>query len=292
MRGGACCQEYRTTTPGLFVAAKNGIVGAMSTPLILNAVALASLLPAAILPLRAGAGRDASFWGGIGLAMIGTAAFALALVSGKWQTDVGTALWASIAACTILFAGTAWFSPPSWRLAPLLMPYLTAMGVLASVVRGDPRPMAGGAPAIWVDLHIVIAVLTYSLLTLAAVASLAVFLQEQALKRKRPTSLTRMLPAVIEGERLAGRLLAASELVLGLGLASGMATQYFESGVILRFDHKTLLSLIAFGLIGALLLGHRVCGVRGRVAARVVLVAYLLMTLAYPGVKFVTQVLV
>lgn len=264
----------------------------MSTPLILNAFALASLLPAAVVPLRGGAGRDASFWAAVGLAVAGTAAFAMALVSGAWQTDLGTALWCSIAVSTMIFAATAGASPASWRLAPLLMPYLAVMGVLASVVRGEPRPMVGGAPAIWVDLHIIVSVLTYALLTLAAVASLAVFLQERALKRKRPTRLSRMLPAVTEGERLAGRLLMASEIVLGLGVVTGMATQYFESGLLLRLDHKALLSLIAFALIGALLLGHRVCGVRGRVAARVVLVAYLLLTLAYPGVKFVTQVLI
>lgn len=171
------------------------------------------------------------------------------------------------------------------------MPYLAVLGVVASVVRGEPRPMAGGAPAIWIDLHIIISVLTYALLTLAAVASLAVFLQERALKRKRPTRLSRMLPAVVEAERSADRLLLASGVVLGLGIVTGLATQYFESGTIWRIDHKTLLSLIAFGLICALLLGHRVCGVRGRVAARVVLVAYLLVTLAFPGVKFVTQIL-
>ena len=67
------------------------------------------------------------------------------------------------------------------------MPYLAAVGLVASVVRGAPRPMAGGAPAIWIDLHILVSVLTYALLTLAAVASLAVFLQERALKRKQPT---------------------------------------------------------------------------------------------------------
>jgi ABC-type uncharacterized transport system permease subunit len=100
-----------------------------------------------------------------------------------------------------------------------------------------------------------------------------------------------MLPAVVEAERLSGWLLLASDLVLGVGIATGWATQYFETGTIWRLDHKTLLSLVAFGLISALLLGHRVCGVRGRIAARVVLVAYLLLTLAFPGVKFVTQVL-
>jgi ABC-type uncharacterized transport system permease subunit len=36
---------------------------------------------------------------------------------------------------------------------------------------------------------------------------------------------------------------------------------------------------------------HYRSGLRGRRAARVVLVAYLLLTLAYPGVKFVTDVL-
>lgn len=263
----------------------------MSTPIILNAVALASLVPAALVPLRSGAGRDAPFWAVVSLAVIGTAAFALALVSGAWQTDLGTALWVSLAATTALFAAMAAATRSSWRLGPLLMPYLAAVGIVASIARGEPRPMAGGAPAIWIDLHIVVSVLTYALLTLAAVASLAVFLQERALKRKRPTRLTRMLPAVVEAERLSGHLLLASDVILGLGIITGLATQYFESGHLWRLDHKTLLSLAVFGLISALLVGHRICGVRGRVAARVVLVAYLLLTLAFPGVKFVTQVL-
>jgi ABC-type uncharacterized transport system, permease component len=263
----------------------------MLTPLTLNALALLSLVPAALVPLRAQAERDVLFWSVVTLAMAGTAAFSLRLVSGAWQTDLGTALWVSICASTVLFAVTALVNGPSWRLAPLLMPYLAATGLVASVVRGEPRPMVGGAPAIWLDLHIVISVLTYALLTLAAVASLAVFLQERALKHKKPTRLTRMLPAVVDAEKLADRLLLISEIVLGLGLATGMATQYFETGSVLKLDHKILLSLVAFALIGALLLGHRVCGVRGRMAARVVLIAYLLLTFAYPGVKFVTQVL-
>ncbi|MGE5476144.1 MAG: inner membrane protein YpjD [Bacteroidales bacterium] len=263
----------------------------MSTPVILNAAAVASLVAAALVPLRSGARRDGVFWGVVLLAVACAAAFATALVSGAWQTDLGTALWVSVAATAALFGGLAATTGSSWRLAPLLMPYLAWMGLFASIVRGEPRPMAGGAPAIWIDLHILVSVLTYALLTLAAVASLAVFLQERALKLKRPTRLTRMLPAVVEAERLSGWLLMASDAVLGIGIATGLATQYFETGAVWRLDHKTLLSLVAFGLISALLLGHRVCGVRGRVAARVVLVAYLLLTLAFPGVKFVTQVL-
>ena len=262
--------------------------------LALNIFALAALLPAALLPLRSAEGRDAPFWGLAVLAVAGPGLWAVALSSGSWQTSLSAALWISIAATAFLFLAVAVGARQGWRLAPLLMPFLAVLGLLASMVRWveAPSPLASLAPAGWLDLHIVVSVLTYALLTLAAVASLATFLQERALKRKQPTRLTRHLPSVADAERLAGQLLLASEAVLGLGLASGMATQYFETGSLLALNHKVLLSLLAFALIGVLLIGHRVCGVRGRVAARVVLLAYLLLTLAYPGVKFVTQVLI
>ena len=67
--------------------------------------------------------------------------------------------------------------------------------------------------------------------------------------------------------------------------------QYAESGALLTFDHKTVLTVSAFVVIGALLIAHFRTGMRGRAAARLVLVAYLLLTLGYPGVKFVTDVL-
>jgi ABC-type uncharacterized transport system permease subunit len=146
-------------------------------------------------------------------------------------------------------------------------------------------------PAGWLDTHIALAVVTYGLLTVAAVAGLAVFLQERALKAKRPTALTRLLPPVAESETLELRLLAAAEAVLALGLASGMAAEHFIGGRLLPFDHKTLLSLAAFAVIGALLLARYAYGIRGRRVARLALLAYLLLTLAYPGVKFVTDVL-
>ena len=261
--------------------------------LALNIFALVALIPAALAALRPGAGRDTTILACLAVAVVGPALWAVTLMSDVWQTSLSAALWVSIAVSCALFAILAVTTKQSWRLAPLLMPFLALLGVLASLVRWveEARPLTGAAPAAWLDLHIVVSVLTYALLTLAAVASLAAFLQERSLRRKSPNRLTRMLPSVIDGEALAGRLLLASELVLGLGLATGMATQYSETGTLLVLQHKTLLSLLAFGLIGLLLIGHRVCGVRGRMAARVVLVSYLLLTLAYPGVKFVTQVL-
>ena len=56
-------------------------------------------------------------------------------------------------------------------------------------------------------------------------------------------------------------------------------------------NHKTVLTLASFVVIGALVIAQRWLGVRGRRAARMALLGYLLLTLGYPGVKFVTEVL-
>ncbi len=133
---------------------------------------------------------------------------------------------------------------------------------------------------------------TYGLCTLAAVAAAAVVLQERALKRKRPTALSRALPSVSDATVLQVRLLAVSEAVLALGIVTGMAREYLSSARLLEFDHKTLLSFLAFLVIGLLLVLHQRTGLRGQRAARIILLAYLLLTLAYPGVKFVTDVLI
>ncbi len=260
--------------------------------LALNILAVFALIAVALVPLRPGAGRDPLFWGSTALALATSAAFSVALLSGVWRTDLSTALWVSITTTTLLFVGLAAIAPSSWRLAPLLMPYLAVVGFLASFARVvEPPPLGPNALMIWMDIHILISVITYGLLTLAAVASLAVLLQERALKYKRPNALTRILPAVVEADRLAWRLLLAGEIVLGLGILTGMALQYFEAKALFHMGHKAVFAVVVFVLIAALLIGHRVCGVRGRMAARVVLVAYLLLALAFPGVKFVTQFL-
>lgn len=260
--------------------------------MVFNLAALASLIPAALVPLRRGAGKDGVFWAVLLLAIAGPAAWVGIQMTDSWHTGLSVTLWVSVAVSLILFGGVAILVRQAWRLAPLLVPYLLILGLFASAFhQASETPLSASAPPGWLQLHILVSVATYGLLTLAAVAALAAFLQERALKTKRPNALTRMLPSVFDSERLAGWLLVASEVVLGAGLATGMATEYFETGALLKFDHKTLLSLLAFFVIGGLLVAHRLTGMRGRMAARIVLLAYLLLTLAYPGVKFVTEIL-
>ena len=149
----------------------------------------------------------------------------------------------------------------------------------------------GNAPLAWIGTHIAVSVVTYALLTLAAIAALAATLQERAIKAKKRTRMSGLLPSVAGSEGLFVRLLLASEVILAIGLITGMATLYMTTGQFLTFDHKTTLTLIVFVIIGVILFVHFRTGIRGRLATRIVLLAYLLLTLGYPGVKFVTDIL-
>ncbi len=268
----------------------------MSNSFLLSLSALAALVPAAIAPVgRAPSGetRGMIYWALVAVAVAGPVAWVAVQQGEAWRTGVGAALWLAIAVTMILFAGLAAVNAVARKLTPLLLAYLFVLGLLATLWLNEPeRPLTGLAPAGWLQVHILVSVVAYGLLTLAAVAGAGVVVQQHALKAKRPTAFTRQLPAVAEGEDLQARLLTASEVVLGVALLSGTVLSWRETGTPLQIDHKTVLSVATFAVIAVLLWLHHRQGLSGRRAARYVLIAYLLLTLAYPGVKFVTDVLV
>jgi ABC-type uncharacterized transport system permease subunit len=260
--------------------------------MVLGFGALVALVPAAALSFRRGAGRDALFLALLVLGVAGPGFCVVASAGGEWRTGFAMSLWVTIAATMALYFALSLATRHAWQLAPLLLPSLLLLALIAVVwERAPERPVPGAVPPGWLDAHIVFAIATYGLITIAAVAGFAVFLQERALKAKRPTALTRLLPPIAPSELMELRLLAAAEGVLALGLLSGMAAEHFIAGRLLPFDHKTLFSLAAFVVIGALLLARYRQGIRGKRVARLALLAWLLLTLAYPGVKFVTDIL-
>ena len=254
--------------------------------------ALAALIPAAVGAWRPSSVSDRRFWLLTGLAFAGSAGWVAWRFGGAWHSGLAATLWVAVAVSIALFAGLARFSREGGRLAPLLFPYLILLGLVATIWEHAPEEsLSGDAPSTWILIHIAVSVVTYGLLTLSAIAGLAVMLREREVRSKRRGVLSDLLPSVAGAEFLQVRLLVASECVLGLGLASGIATQFVETGRFFTLDHKTLLTLGAFILIGGLLTAHFRTGLRGRRAARLVLMAYLLVTLGYPGVKFVRDVL-
>lgn len=261
--------------------------------------AVAAMLPATYFSLsrndgrRGEDGRNDKFWVTLSIAITGPMVLVLANLSGAWQTGFSMALWITITASMTIFAAITMLNDNAWRLTPLLTTYMMVLAFFAIFWQNIPesRPLSS-IEGNWIRAHILISVTTYALVTIASVSALAAFLQDRTLKIKNPSYLSRMLPSVAESESLLVRLLVIGEIILGLGLATGMAIHHQETGNLINWDHKAVLSLSAFSIIAILLAAHFYSGIRGRRVTRFALLAYLLLTLSYPGVKFVTDVLI
>ncbi len=267
----------------------------MTHPMLFSLAALASMVPVTVVALRSvKQGMEKGQAPLVLVAFTGSlVAVIMPLLTGNgWVGSFSLTLWLSIAASLAAYVLTGMLAPATRKLGPLFFTYLLLLGFLAMVWSGaGHRYDLRSAGDAWLYIHVIFALATYALSTLAAIAALAVQIQQRALKRKQPTALSRSLPSVADGERLLLSLLMAAGTVLGLGVVTGSALQITIGAGLLPFDHKTVFSLAALVLIAILLWMHQSIGLRGRRAVQLVLGCYLLLTLAFPGVKFVSDVL-
>lgn len=262
---------------------------------VLNIAAFIAVLPATVAGLRGLMTPQARiYWPLLAVAVAGPVVWTVADASYRWHTDLAFALWISVSASMVTFALSAVFAAGVARLAPVFLALMAVLAGLAMLSYGHTHPSARDAQLLdggWFWLHILVSVATYALLAVAAAAALAALIQERALKKKRPLTTLAGLPSVLDCEGVVVRFLWLSEAVLALGMATGWAINLTHEAPIMTFDHKTVFAIAAFVVIGALLIAHERTGARGRQVARLVLLSYLFVTLAYPGVKFVTGVL-
>lgn len=265
---------------------------AMTTDIALGFIVVAAVLPALLYGIRSRAKTDSAFWILGSLACIGPAYAAFVRSHGEWQIDFASTIWVTMAATAGIFLIFSMFVRGTWRLVPLFAGYLMVLGVFGIVWQHTPAVPIGDIDGNeWLVLHIGLAVVTYALVTLSAIAAFAAFTQERALKNKSKPLLEGRLPAITDCDRLVTLFLTIGEIILGLGIVSGAALNLAAGQSALTLDHKTIFTLGSFAIMGILLIAQAKSGLRGRRAARIVLLAHLLLTLGYPGVKFVTDVL-
>jgi ABC-type uncharacterized transport system permease subunit len=92
-------------------------------------------------------------------------------------------------------------------------------------------------------------------------------------------------------ERLTFRFAAAGFVLLSATLLAGLVFSDELYGRPVRFDHKTVFSVLAWIVFAWLLLGRARFGWRGRKAVRVLYTGSILLLLAYAGSRFVLEVI-
>lgn len=136
----------------------------------------------------------------------------------------------------------------------------------------------------WAPLHWILGLASYGLLGTAVLHAWLLGRAERQMRHPQAGAVDLGLP-LLRLERLTFRFVAAGVIVLGLALLLGVlfTPQW-------HWDHKSLFSVLAFGVLCALLAGRRWLGWRGKQAAHWLYLGSGLLLLSYAGSRFVLQV--
>ena len=185
-----------------------------------------------------------------------------------------------------LFIMLGALSRPLENLAVAIFP-VTAVALVFEIIFRSSRILPDTAPP-GLFIHVLLSVCAYSLLTLAAFQSVLLALQDRQITLKRPASIMRLPPMQIM-EDLLIKIIALGFFMLSLSLATGL--MFVHDIFAQHLVHKTVLSILAWFIFGALLWGHWTRGWRGKTAIRWTIGGFLSLMLAYFGSKLVLELI-
>jgi ABC-type uncharacterized transport system permease subunit len=176
-------------------------------------------------------------------------------------------------------------SKPVDNLGLILLPAAALSLILETHLAdvGFMRPSASWS----LKVHVLLSMLAYSLLTLAAVQAMLLAVQDRHLRNRQPGGFVRTLPPLQTMESLLFEMITAGFVLLTLALLSGFA--FLENMFAQHLVHKTVLSVLAWLVFGGLLIGRFRNGWRGRTAIFWTLGGFVMLILAYFGSKAVLQ---
>jgi len=140
----------------------------------------------------------------------------------------------------------------------------------------------------WLPLHWALGIASYGLFAAAVVHA---WMMTRAERNIRVAADPDAGLPLLTLERLTFRFATAGFVLLSATLLAGLLfgeTLYGGSGI--KWDHKTVFSILAWAVFAFLLLGRLRFGWRGRKAVRVLYTGSLLLLLAYAGSRFVLEV--
>lgn len=174
---------------------------------------------------------------------------------------------------------------PAESLFLFILPFTAATVLLAWLA--PVEHIVWRPPSIMV-VHVLLSVLAYGILLVAASQALLLSYQERQLKKHHRRKLLMALPPLQTMEKLLFEYVAVGLVLLSCSLLSGFL--YLEDMFSFHILHKTVLSLLAWCLFTTLLVGRWVYGWRGQTAMRWTVAGSLLLVVAYFGWRLVLEI--
>jgi len=140
-----------------------------------------------------------------------------------------------------------------------------------------------------VGSHIILALLAYSILTIASLFALQLAYLDYRLKNRKSPLTKINMPPIMTLEKSLFQFIFIGFILLSCTLLTGFIflDDMFAQGK----AHKAILSIIAWIIYGVLLWGHFKAGWRGRSTIYITIAGSSLLTLAYFGSHFVREII-
>lgn len=204
---------------------------------------------------------------------------------GQLILGLGTILSLDAWAVAAIFLAASLTKPIS-NLGAFIMP-TAALAAIGQIFLPIQTPTPVHDP--WLILHVVISILAYSLLAIAAVQSLMLGIQERRLRHKQPARLMQALPPMETMESLMFEMIRVGFVLLTLTLISGIFFSDQAFGNPLAFADHSIVAFMAWLAFGILLIGRWRFGWRGRNAIRWTVGGFALLVLSYLSAEFILK---
>lgn len=139
------------------------------------------------------------------------------------------------------------------------------------------------------DAHIIVSIIAYSLLNIAAVQAILLAFQDRQLHHRQANRLIRALPPLQTMESLLFQMIGAGLVLLTISLSTGFI--FLEDIFAQHLAHKTVFSILAWIAFAILMVGRIRYGWRGQTAIRWTLTGFISLMLAYFGTKMVLELI-
>jgi ABC-type uncharacterized transport system permease subunit len=165
---------------------------------------------------------------------------------------------------------------------------LLILGAIAAVITGlEDAPSVTAALDWHVRAHVLVSIMSYGLLTVGAIVAIYAMIQERRLHSKQLTSFSSLFAPLETTEKLLFGITAAGSTGLAIAILLGLS--FVENLFAQHLAHKAVFSILALIVFGTLLAGRFIAGWRGRRAIKLYLGGFLLLCLAYFGVRLILE---
>ncbi|RTZ40615.1 hypothetical protein EKL30_15915 [Candidimonas sp. SYP-B2681] len=210
----------------------------------------------------------------------------------NWALALSAAIWMGM----VIF----WLESLVMRIDGLLLILLPAATVASVLAALSPNGhVVAHAGSEWLRIHLIIALMAYALITVAALQAMLMTALDRQLHRPIEQESNRSvlgraldtLPPLLLQEVLLFRLILIGFAILTLTVITGAVVSMRLTDQLLPMDHKTVFTLLSWVTFGILLLGRHLRGWRGRIALRWTLAGFAFLLLSYTGSRFVLDVI-